>query len=193
MKTIKIDTMKLYYFLFIIAVFPYITACSSETNSNSPEEEMHKIYRGEKIGFFTDEMDFTEEEALRFWPVYNTFQDKRDSLWKSQRNFLRDYKMNEKSQNGSDVLQKYLDFDKAKSDLQREYVEKLQAFMTDERILQLFYTEYQFKHFMLNRIRGRHGHRDGRGMGRGRGGRNMDGPQPPCEEISSPMPEKCVR
>jgi hypothetical protein len=183
MKKIKIDTMKLNYILFIIAVLPFLTACSSGTNQDASEDEMHKIYKGEKIGFFTDEMDFSEEEALRFWPVYNEFQQKRDSLWKTQRNFLREYKMNETSQNGSDVLKKYLDFDKAKSDLQREYVEKLQKFMTDERILQLFYAEYQFKHFMLNRIRGRHGHREGRGMGRGmgrgQGGRNMDGPQPP--------------
>jgi hypothetical protein len=70
-------------------------------------------------------------------------------------------------------------FERNKADYQQEYVDQLREFLDDDQILKLFYTEYQFKHFMLNRMRGRHGHKEGRGKRMGRGGGRMDNPPPP--------------
>ncbi|MFV5701963.1 sensor of ECF-type sigma factor [Flavobacterium sp. XS2P12] len=33
-----------------------------------------------KVAFFTAELDFTTNEAERFWPIYNTFDDKQFEL-----------------------------------------------------------------------------------------------------------------
>ena len=33
-----------------------------------------------KVAFFTTELDFTTNEAERFWPIYNTFDDKQFEL-----------------------------------------------------------------------------------------------------------------
>lgn len=188
-------TMKIYYILLVSVGISLLSACNSDTSSRiENEDDRRRIYRGEQIGFFTEEMDFTEEEAQRFWPIFNAYRNRRDSLWHAQRTYLRNFAQKANGNEGTDALNEYLDFEKAKDALQRQYVEDLQEFMSDERILQLFYAEYQFKHFMLNRIRGRHGHGEGRGRGRGMGrGRNMDGPQPPLDELNFVNSDKCIR
>jgi hypothetical protein len=188
-------TMKIYYILLVSVGLSLLSACSSDTSSRvEDEDDRRRIYRGEQIGFITEEMDFTEEEAQRFWPIFNTYRERRDSLWHAQRTYLRNFAHRANNNKGSDALNEFLDFERAKDEQQRKYVEALQEFMSDERILQLFYTEYQFKHFMLNRIRGRHGHGEGRGRGRGMGrGRDMDGPPPPFEGHSFMDSDKCIR
>lgn len=193
-KIENITTMKLYYFILLFISLSAFNACKSDSSSNVENmDDMRKVYRGEQIGFFTEEMNLSEEEAMRFWPIYNAYQNKRDSLWRAQRKFLKNYTRGDSEKVGSDVLSEFLDFDKAKDELQRDYVTKLQSFMSDERILQLFYTEYQFKHFMLNRIRGRHGHGQSNGKGFGRGNRNVDRPQPPSDIKNYTMPDYCIR
>jgi hypothetical protein len=51
-----------------------------------------------KIGFITDYLDLSSEEAKEFWPVYNKYQDEMDALRKGRRQNLMndraDYEIN---------------------------------------------------------------------------------------------------
>lgn len=169
--------MKIYnlFITFLIAVIFY--GCNNDSSDQLPEDARPgKLYRSEKVGFFTDQMNFTQKEARQFWPVYNHYAAHRDSLWRSQRHFLMDYNRNKLDiDSGKKALERFLLYEQKRDALRERYIEKLRAFMSDERILQLFYTEHQFKHFMLNRIRGRHGMGQGREKGRehGRGRMNQ--------------------
>lgn len=159
-----------------------MSACNSETTSDEEEFVSHrKLYKSEKIGFFTEQMDLSEKEAQKFWPIYNHYERRRDSLWRTQRRFLIQYNENKLDySSGSEALTKFLEFEKGREQVREEYISKLRSFMSDEEILQMLYTEHQFKHFILNRIRGRHGMERGRGRGFGRGrDRGGNGPESP--------------
>src|SRR4051812_42751159 len=58
-----------------------------------PEERMEKL-ESMKIGFFTQRLDLTPEEAKKFWPVYNAFQDDLEKLRKGHRESLMDARNN---------------------------------------------------------------------------------------------------
>mgnify|MGYP006440256453 CR=1 FL=1 len=168
--------MKIIQITIILVVAGLLISCDNE---EAPEENQDfqpgRFYKSEKIGFYTDQMNLTEKEAQKFWPVYNDYSQKRDSLWRAQRSFLNKYAEGNMDMDDDEAaLTRFLQFEAQKNKMHERYIEKLKSFMSDEKILQLFYTEHQFKHFMLNRIRGRHGIERGRGRGM-REGRRRDG------------------
>ncbi len=172
--------MKLNIIVLFIAILPLIS-CNNETNEATPDEDPRRgrFYKSEKIGFFTEQMNLTEKEAQRFWPVYNKYEQKRDSLWRARRHFMMDYKQNNLDiQNSSEALNHFLSFGRQMEDLKANFVNDLQSFLSDEKILHMLYTEHEFKFFMLNRIRGRHGRGPGQGRGIGRGRGRMESPNP---------------
>lgn len=64
MKTSKI--ILIIIFLFSIQVF-----------SQSQMEGKKEQIRAMKVGFITNELALTSEEASKFWPIYNTYDDKQ--------------------------------------------------------------------------------------------------------------------
>ncbi|HWR94343.1 MAG TPA: hypothetical protein VN192_03990 [Flavobacterium sp.] len=64
MKTSKI--ILIIIFLFSIPVF-----------SQSQMEGKKEQIRAMKVGFITNELALTSEEASKFWPIYNTYDDKQ--------------------------------------------------------------------------------------------------------------------
>jgi len=64
MKTNKILLIILFLFSF----------CSF---AQSDKKEQVKAL---KVGFITNELSLTTEEAAKFWPIYNTFEDKQYEL-----------------------------------------------------------------------------------------------------------------
>lgn len=168
--------MKLKIIVLIIAVLPLVS-CNNDTKDVTPDEDPRRgrFYKSEKIGFFTEQMNLTEKEAQRFWPVYNKYEQKRDSLWRARRHFMMDYKQdNLDVKNSSEALNHFLSLGRQMEEHKESFVNELQSFLSDEKILHMLYTEHQFKFFMLNRIRGRHGRGPGHGQGMGRRRVNMD-------------------
>lgn len=171
--------------LILISITLLTAACKTDNSqTENTNEDSRKIYKSEKIGFFTDKMQLTEKEAIRFWPIYNAYENQRDSVWKRRKHFLINYKRNNETINDS-ALNIFLSYDQQLHNINKETVEKLRSFLSDDKILLMFYTEQQFKHFVVNRIRGRHNSTNRSGRGQGRGRSMLGEPQPPCAHISS--------
>src|SRR6478735_794152 len=45
-----------------------------------------------KVGYITTELSLSSEEAQKFWPVYNEFQDKLDKLHNERKEMLKSAK-----------------------------------------------------------------------------------------------------
>jgi hypothetical protein len=186
--------MNVFRILSIVVFLAALSSCSSADKYNEEDtDDARKIYRGEKIGFISEQMNFTESEAEKFWPIHKAYRSQMDSLWKEQKHFLIKNVKDGKADDATQAVDAFIKFEKDKGDYQQKYVDKLRMFLSDEQILKLFYTEYQFKHFMLNRMRGRHGHGEGRGKRMRRGGGNMDHSQSPCNSISNAFYDCSVR
>ena len=52
--------------------------------SSQPHEKMKEI-KALKIGFITESLELTQDEAAEFWPVYNLHQDKIHKLYHQNR------------------------------------------------------------------------------------------------------------
>jgi hypothetical protein len=167
--------------LLVISTLLFLGGCNEkQPETNGSNDDDRRLYRSEKIGFFTEQLNLNEQEAMRFWPLYNAYEKRKDSLWKARRIFLTEHTSTSKA-SSDDVLNRYLQFDEEIVQMRVSLVANLREFLPDDKILAMFYAEHQFKHFILNRIRGRHHDRMPRGRGHGQG-RGRNAPPPSVDE-----------
>ena len=67
------NNRKLSTFLLLLISFTFFA------QSESMKDKKEQI-RSLKVAFFTTELDFTTNEAEKFWPLYNTFDDNQFEL-----------------------------------------------------------------------------------------------------------------
>lgn len=68
--------MKTYKLLLIIILFLVSIPTFAQKHSDEKSEQIKAL----KISFITNKLGLTPEEAARFWPVYNTYDDKQFEL-----------------------------------------------------------------------------------------------------------------
>ena len=63
----------------LLPLLAFFVSFSFFAQSESMKDKKEQI-KALKAAFFTTELDFTTNEAERFWPIYNTFDDKQFEL-----------------------------------------------------------------------------------------------------------------
>lgn len=116
-----------------------------------------------KIGFLTKRLDLTPEEAQKFWPVYNQFNDKLQDIRKKRREDIRDAR--EKFDGLSDKeVEQAIDADMSNRqkelDIQKEYHSKFKAVLPIKKVAKLYAAEEQFKMELLNKLKEKDKERD---------------------------------
>jgi len=111
-----------------------------------------------KIGFLTDYLDLTSEEAKSFWPVYNKYQDEIDQLRKSRRQNIMNDQSNFDSMSDAE-LEKTVDseiaFRQSELDIQKKYHPQFKKVLPMKKVAKLYRAEEEFKKKLLEMIRER--------------------------------------
>ncbi len=132
------------------------------------QEERKEKIESMKIGFITDRLDLTPEEAKTFWPVYNQYQKELDDLRKKRRDERRDAKQEFENLNDKEV-EKVVDgeiaFRQGELDIQKKYHTQFKQVLPIKKVAQLYRSEEDFKRELLKKIQDRKGGGE-RGPGR---------------------------
>lgn len=111
-----------------------------------------------KIGFLTDYLDLTSEEAKEFWPVYNKYQSEIDQLRKGRRDNLLNDQTNLDSMTDAE-LEKLVDseiiFHQNELDIQKKYHPQFKKVLPMKKVAKLYRAEEEFKKKLLEMIRER--------------------------------------
>jgi Spy/CpxP family protein refolding chaperone len=103
-----------------------------------------------KIGFITEKLKLTSEQATTFWPVYNEFDSQRMELRKETRKNI---------QNNSSEPTKRLDaldaLRKKEHKLEDEYASKFRKVLSPEQAVNLYKVEEEFRKMLINQIQER--------------------------------------
>lgn len=107
-----------------------------------------------KIGFITEKLDLTPQEAQKFWPVYNEYQAKKQDLQKSLAGKYKDYRLSREAteKQATELIDSSLIGMQANLDLARDYYGKLKAILPPQKIVLLFNAERQFRRALLQRL-----------------------------------------
>jgi hypothetical protein len=127
----------------------------SQVWAQNPNLEKLNAY---KIAFLTKKMNLTSQEAEKFWPLYNEYQDKKFRLQQERVLLNRDFtvtgaRMTDKEL--TDAGDKYIAYEMQEAMLSQELHNKLKGVLPAEKILRLYQAENQYKIQLLNELQNR--------------------------------------
>jgi hypothetical protein len=116
-----------------------------------------------KVGFLTDRLNLTSEEAQAFWPVYNQYSDELEQLRKDRRENIINAREHFDSMSPAE-LEKAVDneiiFRQNELEIVKKYHPQFKKVLPIKKVALLYRAEEEFKRHLLEMIREK---RDGDG------------------------------
>lgn len=119
-----------------------------------------------RIAYISDKLDLSPDEAQKFWPIFNQFDDKQFELQRQKRQLMHKLRP-ENASNLSDkeTAQLMVEDDRIETEIQtnrRQLVKNLQGVIPNQKIIMLRQIEIEFKQKLLNQIKNRREKRFGK-------------------------------
>ncbi len=145
------DLKKILPILFLFLSFNFY---AQNENFKDKKEQI----RAMKVAFFTTELDLTSSEAEKFWPLYNTFDDKQFELrhqkMKSYFKRMQGDNLDKISEKDATVLLDQIqDNEDDLYNLRKKFVQNLKEVLPPIKILKLKKAEENFNRKLLQQYR----------------------------------------
>ncbi|MGD0340911.1 MAG: hypothetical protein ABSA76_04280 [Bacteroidales bacterium] len=132
-----------------------MTISVSLAKGQNPNMEKLNAY---KIAFFTKKMNLSSEEAEKFWPLYNEFQDKKFRIQQERVLLNRNFNQNGGTMSDKELTEagdKYIALEVQETSLSQEYHNKFKEILPPAKIIRLYQAENQYKLQLLNQLQNR--------------------------------------
>lgn len=118
-------------------------------------EQIEERIKAQKIAFISDKVQLTSEEAQQFWPIYNAFEAKIESIKSGD---LRRIKQEMRRGNVSDdradeLLAEILNAENKMHEAKMQLVKDLKEVISSQKIMQLKAAEDQFNRVLIERLK----------------------------------------
>ena len=145
MKTNKI----LLIILFLVSIHSF---------AQPPMSEKKEQIRALKVGFITNELSLTTDEAAKFWPIYNTFDDKQFELrhqkMKAFKSKMSDDALNKMSEKEASALLAQMESNEDELyQIRKKFIANLQGVLSPIKIIKLKKAEDDFNRKLLQQYR----------------------------------------
>jgi hypothetical protein len=140
--------------LFALFLFPLLTA--AQPVQQRVRGGFERV-EAEKIAFFTSSMELTPAEAREFWPVYDSFQEKRNMMVRERQTIAANFARSRgqlTDNDAADMADRYIELQVKEADLTREYHERFKTILSPVKVMRLYQAENEFKMQLLRRVRG---------------------------------------
>lgn len=111
-----------------------------------------------KIGFLTDRLQLSPEEAQKFWPVYNQYTAELDKLRLSRHKNMKEAKeiMDEMTDaNAEKFVDDEMAFRQEELDIQKKYHPQFKKVLSAKKVAKLYRSEEDFKRKLLEMLKER--------------------------------------
>ena len=149
-KEKRIMKRKITLLLFVLIGFAGMV--SAQRGGGARKDKIEAM----KIGFLTQRLNLTPEEAQKFWPVYNRFNDEMEKVRKGNRAKL----MEEAGEmdNMSDVeaekaLNEMIANKAAELEIIKKYTAEFKKVLPAQKVVKLFVAEQAFKRELLKKLK----------------------------------------
>lgn len=108
-----------------------------------------------KIAYFTEELDLTEDEAEKFWPIYNEMDEKMRAEKKKKNAATNAIKNGIDTMSDSEIeakMKEALDARIQEAEVQKEYLVKIGDVIGFKKAAKVVSLEAQFKKKLLERL-----------------------------------------
>ena len=108
-----------------------------------------------KIGFITERLELTSEEAKVFWPVYNKFTDEMKKLRLTTKGKITEEMADMPSLSDAEadkILNDMVNFKLNEAELIKRYAQEFRKVLPVKKVVLLFKAENDFKRELLKRL-----------------------------------------
>ncbi len=147
--------------------------CNSNDVKAQPEERMQR-FKDEKIKFFNERLALSDDQAEKFWPVYEDLHNRNMKINDDERSLLTYYMSNFEAMSEKEVdetISKFMAFQDQRQALSSKYHEEFIKIIGKKKTMQMYALEREFRVYLIETFKGNHG--EGSGRGRYRGGPQM--------------------
>lgn len=142
--------------LFLSLVIFFVFTANMQAQQNSNVQKRLNQLKAKKIAFLSQQMQLTPEEAQVFWPVYNEFVAKKESLNKNKKQLAQ--KLKNDTRNLSDkqkevVSDQLINNRLLHANLEIEYHKKFKAVLPISKVIKLYQSENQFKSELIRQLK----------------------------------------
>ncbi len=112
-----------------------------------------------RVAFISDKLDLTTEEAQRFWPVFNQYDEKHSTLQRQKRQLMFKLRReNASTLSDKETLNLMEQDEQLETEIQnnrRQLAKDLQGIIPNQKILMLRQLEIEFKNKLLDQMKNR--------------------------------------
>jgi hypothetical protein len=148
MNNYKLGAMKRVVILLILMALLPVCRISAQ----NPNMEKLNAY---KIAFFTRRLNLTPQEAEKFWPVYNEFQNKRNQIQIERQAINRNINQNELNMSEKEMIDagdKIIALQVQEAALAQDYHKKFREILSPVKVIRLYQAENQYRQQLLNEL-----------------------------------------
>lgn len=136
--------------LIIASIF-----CTVHVYSQNPNRDRLDAY---KIGFFTKHLNLTPQEAEKFWPLYNNYQELRNKVQLERQEINRNFNRNGLKMSDREMIEaadRLVDLEVREASLAKEFHSKIKTVLPPVKVLRFYQAENQYRILLLNELRNR--------------------------------------
>ena len=139
-------------------ILPIILLFISTVSFSQDFKENREKVKALKVAYITEQLELTTEEAQKFWPLYNAFDDKQAELrHEKMRAILDRFKPgNVEKLSEKDASNSLIQMEKIEEDLfnlKKKFIKDLQSVISAKKIIKLKKAEEDFNRELLKQMR----------------------------------------
>lgn len=158
--------------IILFVMLGLVTTSFAQPQGKKSAEHREKIKEW-RMAYITDKLELTEEESIRFWPIYNEREKTLRAITKEKRALrLNDIEtMSDKE--AEQAIEKHFEFRQRELDVHKSCFGKLKSVIPAKKLARLPRVEREFKKMLLKKMNDRAG--GGRAGMQGRDGERPQG------------------
>ena len=143
---------KILLFIFALGVF--------SSNVNAQHKKGREKIKAYKVSFITEKLNLSSEEAEKFWPIYNKYDEEMMQLHREERyNIKKEVfknggieKLSEKE--SKNILKKIRDIAKQRYEIKANFHDRVSKILPFKKILTLEIAEHEFHRKLFKKYKG---------------------------------------
>ncbi len=141
--------------IFTLATLLFISLLTSAQENQTKQERMDRI-KAQKVAFFTEKMELSSTTSQKFWPIYNEYFNKKDSIYHLSRELRSNLKekastlTNKQKEEAIDLLIK---LKSEGSQLEQKYHQKFKRILSIDQVILLYQAEHEFKMRLFKQLK----------------------------------------
>ena len=146
--------IRILHITFILAF--QMVANGSQITAQSTRSDRQETLQQQKMAFFNEKLQLTQAESVKFWPVYNDYQNRRDKITRDRNTLLQYYEANLSNMSETEaggLIQKYLALQKEETLLLESYTERFMKILPAAKVMRIYLVELDFKKWLLENLR----------------------------------------